>query len=127
MNKAFDRELKNYIPRKECLRLYTDVILEMYNEQTDVLQNEKRPLVASIKGYYGRLFRARGLLAKEEIDSIDFWDMKSEYKAIIEKLEAKLTTINNEILDVEGLLNDGISRLLILNNIGSFGSSKEDI
>ena len=102
MNKAFDEEPKNYIPQKECLRLYTDVILEMYNEQTDVLQNARRQLVAGIKDYYGRLSRARDLLAKGDIDTIDFRDMKPEYRAAIEKLEAKLTTINNDILESKG-------------------------
>lgn len=52
--------------------------------------------------------------------------MKSDYSVIIEKLESKLYALGNELLSIEPLLDDGISRLLKLNYIGKLDEKEKD-
>jgi len=56
--------------------------------------------------------------------------MKNDYSTIIEKLESQLSELSNCSEDVEGLLNQGIERLICLNfayENASLGEAREPI
>ncbi len=61
------------------------------------------------------LSHSRDLLATRQIEASDYRDIKSDYGAIVSKMEAKLETINNEVEDIGGLLSQGIEELLKLH------------
>jgi len=91
------------------------VIAETYYEQTKDMQLEKKRMMAEIKDYEQRLSNARNLIASKKIDEDDFRELKSDYMENLNRLERKLTMIMNDTEDVEGLLNEGVERLLKLD------------
>jgi len=108
-------ELALYIPQPEIKKLYAMVIAETYYEQTKDMQLEKKRMMAEIKDYEQRLSNARNLIASKKIDEDDFRELKSDYMENLNRLERKLTMIMNDTEDVEGLLNEGVERLLKLD------------
>ena len=51
-------------------------------------------------------------MSSKQIEPEDFRQMKSDYSAKIEKLEAKLTASAHDKLDIKGLLEKGLNNLL---------------
>ena len=125
VNKAFENYLKGYIPKEEIKKLYTALIVEEYQRQTENIYGKRKQILKQIKDYEGRLSYARDLLSTRQIDPLDYRDMKSDYGEEISKLEGNLARISNETEDVEGLLNEGIDELLKLNNCFKHGGWEE--
>ncbi len=123
VNQLLLDELDQYIPQAEIKKLYAILIAETYYEQTKEIQLEKKQVLAQIKEYEQRLTNARDLIASRKIDEDDFRPMKSGYLEQINRLEKKLNTILNDTDDIEGLLNEGIERLLKLDE----GCKKGDL
>jgi site-specific DNA recombinase len=103
--------------------LYARQIAETYYEQTREIQLEKKQVTTQIKDYEHKLSNARNLIASGKIDADDFRQMKTDYVNNINRLEAKLHTIINDTANIEGLLDEGIERLLKLDE----GAQKGDL
>lgn len=52
-----------------------------------------------------------------QIDALDYRDVKSDYGNALAKLQAKFSGLNSDQDDVEMLLNQGIENLYRLNSI----------
>ena len=114
-NELFIENLKRYKPVPEIKKLYSAIIAETYREQARSGNENKTKLLAQINEYGKRLSNARDLLSTFQIDADDYKIMKNDYSTIIEKLESQLSELSNSSEDVEGLLNQGIERLIGLN------------
>ncbi|MGA9638966.1 recombinase family protein [Flavobacterium sp.] len=114
-NEKFISNLNTFAPLQAVKKLYTSLILESYNNNTNAVKDEKGELLAQIKNYEKRMSYARELLVTEQIDSDDYQKMKNEYGQIINRLESKLDNVSDDTQSIEGLLNIGIDRLLQLN------------
>ena len=114
-NEVFIKNLKQYVPIPEIKNLYISVLSECYREQTKEIYEEKFKIIAQLKDYEKRLSHARDLLATQQIDASDYRDMKSDYGAVINRLEIKLAGINIEDQDIDEILKVGVENLLKLN------------
>ncbi|MFP9116114.1 hypothetical protein ACLI1A_19420 [Flavobacterium sp. RHBU_3] len=65
------------------------------------------------------------MLAIRKIDAGDYREMKSDYAGMINKLEVRLASMNNEADDIEELLKNGIDRLLNLKMLYEKGKLAE--
>lgn len=68
-----------------------------------------------IKELQEKITYIRDLLSSKQIEPVDFREMKSEYSTKLEKLEAKLSTSNDDQVDIKGLLDKGVNNLLKLD------------
>ncbi len=125
LNEILKEDLDKYMPSPEIKELYVELIVEAYNEQTKGAQDEKKKILAQLKDYEGRLSHARDLLATRKIDADDYREMKSDYAGMINKLEVRLASMNNEADDIEELLKNGIDRLLNLKMLYEQGKLAE--
>ena len=124
VNAAFIQELKKFVPRKEFINLYKSLLIETYYEQTKEQLDERQTLLAQIKEFEKRISHARDLVSSQQIDASDFREMKLVYTGSIEKLEANLAALSLQT-DVNGLLKNGIERLLRLDHCYVTGKSME--
>ena len=103
--------------KTEMTDLFKIVLTEVWYDQTNYLQDDRRQLLLQIKEPKGKIFYIRDLLSSKQIDPADFREMKTEYSAKLEKLEAKLSAYNCNHVDIKDLLDKGISHLLKLDNL----------
>ena len=125
INEAFWSEVKTFLPRKEVLRLYSMVLIEEYQKETRSVLDEKRSILSKIKDLENRLSNARDLIASNKIDSEDFKALKASYAEQIAKHERRLTSIQTDNPDIEGLLRLGMVRLLNFNQIARKASPED--
>lgn len=114
-NEIFIDNLKKFAPEPAVKKLYTSLILESYNNNTNSSKDEKSELLIQISNYEKRLSNARELLVTQQIDADDYQKMKTEYGQILNRLELQLSNITVVKQSIEGLLNMGIERLMQLN------------
>jgi site-specific DNA recombinase len=91
--------------------------MEAYKEQTKERQIEKTQLANQIKDYESQLAKARNLLMINQIEALDYRDIKSDYGTTLTKLKARFSGLNSDQDDIEKLLNQGIKNLYRLNSI----------
>ena len=111
-NLQFVQELKKYIPRPATAEIYKIAIKESWQNETGHLLEDRKQLTKQIKDLEDKLSYIRDLLSSKQIEPEDFRQMKSDYSAKIEKLEAKLTASAHDKLDIKGLLEKGLNNLL---------------
>ena len=85
------------------------------DDQTNDIQNDSKQLGLQIKELQEKITYIRDLLSSKQIEPVDFREMKSEYSTKLEKLEAKLSTSNDDQVDIKGLLDKGVNNLLKLD------------
>ena len=117
VNGLFIQELKKYTPRPEVAGLFKALVMEAWQEQASHLQDDSKLLLSQVKELEGKLSYARDLLSSRQIEPDDYREMKADYTARIEKLEAKLTSNNYEKVDIKSLLDKGILNLLNIENL----------
>ncbi|PLK45272.1 zinc ribbon domain-containing protein, partial [Emticicia sp. TH156] len=117
INQQFVYELKKYIPRPEMAELYKIVLQEAWHNQTAHLLDDKGQLLKQIKDLEDKLSYARDLLSSKQIEPEDFRVMKSDYSSKVEKLEAKLSGLSHNGINIKDLLGKGIDNLLKLDYI----------
>lgn len=116
-NEQFLDRLREYIPRPEMADLYRMIIEETWREQTAGLQGDRKKILQELKELEDKKAYIRELLATRKIEPEDFREMKSDYNMKTEKLEAKLSGLNSETVDIKDLLVRGINTLLQLDYI----------
>ncbi|WP_082564265.1 recombinase family protein [Flavobacterium sp. Root420] len=117
VNDMFIKELLQYAPKREFKKVYSILIMEAYKEQTKERQNEKTRLLNQIKDYENRLSKARDMLMTNQIDALDYREIKSDYGDTLARLQAKYSGLNTDHENIEILLNKGIENLLRIHSI----------
>ena len=117
VNHQFVDEIKKYIPRPEMIDLFKIVLTEAWYDQTNHSQVDRKHLLLQIKEMEEKISYIRDLLSSKQLDPSDFREMKTEYTARLEKLEAKLSVYSHQHVDVKHLLDKGINNLLKLDNL----------
>ena len=103
------------LSRTEIVDLFKVLLIEAFDDQTNHIQDGSKQLRLQIKELQGKIAYIRELLSSKQIEPADFRDMKSEYSNKLEKLEAKLSTSNNDQVNMKDLLDRGINNLLKLD------------
>jgi DNA invertase Pin-like site-specific DNA recombinase len=116
INGQFLTELKSYIPRPEMSDIYKLVLQQNWKNQTGHLQDDRKQTLKEIRTLEEKIAYIRELLSSRKIEPEDFREMKSDYNGKLERLEAKLSTMSNDPIDIQGLLSVGIDNLLKLDN-----------
>ena len=115
VNQLFVCEIKKYVPKTEIVDLFKELIAEELNDQTNNIQHESKQLGLQIKELREKIAYIRELLLSKQIEPADFREMKFEYGAKLEKLEAKLNAGNDDQVNIKGLLGKGVNNLLKLD------------
>lgn len=121
-NKIFKEHLNKFKPLAEVKKLYTAVLLEGYREHTGVIAGEKKKSLEQIAVYEKKLSVARNLLVTEKIDAEDYNLMKTEYNAVISKLEKDIGNVEDDRASIEHLTTTGLENLLKLGEVFDSGT-----
>ncbi len=121
VNERFLYRLKKMVPRPEVEDVCKVTLTESWRQYVGV-KDDRAQLVEEIKEVEKRLSKARELLLSDKLDGIDFREIKSEYNARLEKLQAKLSACDNDQLDFRGLLDTGIKTLFRLGEVYEKGT-----
>jgi site-specific DNA recombinase len=129
VNNLFRYELKKYVPRPEMVDVYKMILSEAWHDQTSHRQDDRRGLLVLIKTLEEKLSYIRDLLSSKQIEPADFREMKAEYSSQLEKLEARLSAYAHDHVDIDDLLNKGLSSLLKLDYVYETGEvdKKRDV
>ncbi|MWB94028.1 hypothetical protein GON26_06615 [Flavobacterium sp. GA093] len=76
-NSIFIYSLKDFMLLEPVVKLYSKVILEIYNGHKSAAGLEKTQIVGQISSYEKSLSKARELLATRQIDADDYQKMKN--------------------------------------------------
>ena len=117
INQKFVYGLKKYIPRPEMVELYKILLQQTWHDQTAHLLDDRKQLLKQIKELTDKLSYIRDLLSSKQIEPEDFREMKSDCNARIEKLEAKLSSLSHNDINIKDLFDKGIDILLKLDYI----------
>lgn len=93
-------------------------------------QQEQKEILIQIKDFEDRLSHMRDLLATRQIDAEDYREIKSQYNLKISVFESQLTTLNNDVSNVQILIDQGLSKIMEINHNlenGSLMEIREDI
>lgn len=121
VNELFVADLKKYVPRHEMTEVYKTALTEAWYDQTNHLHNDRKQLLAQIKELEDKLSHIRHLLSSRQLDPEDFREMKAEYTGKLEKLEAKLSACDDSHINIDNLLDRGLTNLLKLDYIYETG------
>jgi hypothetical protein len=111
-NNAFVGQLKQFVPRAELREIYKIALLEAWYDQANHSQDDKAKLIKEMKEIEGKIAYIRELLSTQQIEPVDFRDMKTEYSAQLEKLESRIQVTTNLEESIAPLLTKGIDNLL---------------
>jgi site-specific DNA recombinase len=75
-----------------------------------------------IRNVENRISKARELLISDQIDGMDYREMKAESNSRLEKLQDKLSACNSDQLDFSRLLDTGIKTLFRLGEVYEKGT-----
>jgi len=117
INGRLVEDLRKYIPRQEMSEIYKIKLSESWYTKTNLLEDDRKSLLRQIKEQEARISYIRELLSTQQLDPIDFREMKTEYTGKLEKLEARLAIRDHCQDDIPGLLDVGINNLLKLDYI----------
>ena len=130
VNDVIKDDLLKFIPKIENKEFYQETICKEYLEQTDQMHLEQKEILIQIKDFEDRLSHMRDLLATRQIDAEDYREIKSQYNMKISAFESQLTTLNNDMGNVQSLIEQGLSKIMeISHNLenGSLIEIRNDI
>lgn len=125
VKKAFNEELKKYMPKKEILDIYHKIIVETYNDMTSDIQVSKKQVEVQLRDYEKRMSHIRDLLALDKIEASDYIDFKAQYSSGIEQLNAKLDGLKGKVPGLDGLLSLGMEELMRLDKVLGEGNNED--
>jgi site-specific DNA recombinase len=124
VNNRFSYELKKMVPRPEIEEVSKITLTEAWYDHTNNHDNRSQ-ILDQIKDLEKRLSKVRDLVATEQIDAIDFREMKSDYTTRLEKLKAKLSATDYARIDFSSLLCDGLKNLFRLDSVYEKGDTEK--
>ena len=116
VNDVIKDDLLIFIPKIENKEFYQETICKEYLEQTDQMHLEQKEILIQIKDFEDRLSHMRDLLAMRQIDAEDYREIKSQYNMKISAFESQLTTLNNDMGNVQSLIEQGISKIMEISH-----------
>ncbi|HIY76012.1 MAG TPA: recombinase family protein [Candidatus Sphingobacterium stercorigallinarum] len=116
VNDVIKEDLLQFIPKIENKEFYQEAICKAYLEQTNQMQLEQKEILIQIKDFEDRLSHMRDLLATRQIDAEDYREIKSQYNMKIAAFESQLTTLNNDVGNIQSLIEQGISKIMEINH-----------
>ncbi len=125
VTKAFNDELKKYIPKKDIHAVYYRIIAEAYHEMTSDIQASKKQILGQINEFEKRMAHIRDLLAMDKIEASDYNDFKAQYSSTIEQLNTKLDSLNGKVPCLDGLLSLDLLELMRLDKILTEGNNED--
>ena len=125
--KSFREELQRYVPKKEILDVYHCILTDTYNNLISDVQASKKLVLEQINQYEKRMLHIRDLLATDKIESSDYRDFKAQYGAILDNLNQKLDTLNQQTPSLEALMSTRLENLLGLDVVIEEKASSEDM
>lgn len=125
VNEKFERQLNMLVPRPGRMKIYSDLVLSSYKEQTKIREKERRDLVDELDKINERLRNARiklvdGLLATE-----DFEHVKSLCTKRIEELEIKLNSFSDDHAEIGTYIKHILTGLEHLSKLYKSGTIEE--
>lgn len=117
LHDAFQAELASYTPRLEFLDLYRKIVSETYQNLTAELQSEKKQIQSLVRDYRERIINISDMLAARQIEPSEYHEIKSRYVKEMEDLNEKLKKIETTAQPLDGLLAQGMEKLLRLDNV----------
>ncbi|WP_434037612.1 hypothetical protein [Formosa sp. 4Alg 33] len=88
---------------------------ECFRINTTENYEQKQRIISELKEYEKRLSYLRDLLAFHQLAIKGDTEMKEDYDGKINRLELKLSTLNDDKIDLRDLLKTGIKNLLKLD------------
>lgn len=121
-NEMMVDEIKKYVRPLGDLKLYKEIIRDVYSGRTKSQRSDVRQLKTQLDELSRRLSKARDLLLAGDIEADDYRAIKSETEEKANRIEAKLTAASGPSIDIEPLLDmaiSNISRLDVLYEQGT--------
>ena len=115
VNELFVKEIEKFVPDSTILELYKEIILQEYANQTKNRKDEKKAILAEIDKQNAMLTNARKLLMANEIESVDYREMKAECEQTINRLESKLSDNSDKTDKVDTVIDQAMHNLSHLN------------
>jgi len=112
-NELFERELKNFVPRKGMAELFKSVVCDSYFENRRSKADRTRT-IQLINEQNNRLTKSMELLLDDVITGAQYQSIKKECENAIARAEAELKKISEEdsdALDIEELASLAVSNL----------------
>lgn len=116
-NEMMVDEIRKYVRPFGELKLYKEVIRNVYNNKTKHKRSDVQQLKMQLEESNRRLSKARDFLLAGDIEPGDYRIIKSETEVKVNRIEARLTASANPSVDIEPMLEMAIfniSRLDIL-------------
>ncbi len=124
-NSLFVIEIKKFIPRKEWVEIYKELVIEEFKDVTKHSRNERNHILKQITDLNDRLNSARKEVFFERIDPVDFKIMKADCERAINELERRLVAMPKDTKSIDDLVHKGISNLMHLDVLFENGTIKE--
>jgi DNA invertase Pin-like site-specific DNA recombinase len=120
VNDAFLTELKKFVPKPGIAELYTQVVLDGYQDASRFTVDARKKLITQITDQNTRLGKARELLLLNDIDPEDYKIIKKECEARITRLEAELNELATSVtpkIDLPSIVEKAVSNMINLDSI----------
>ncbi|TWI20297.1 recombinase family protein [Sphingobacterium siyangense] len=121
----FQAELQRYVPKKETVEIYRKILEDTYLELTKDIQLAKKQTLSQLQDYENRMSHIRNLLATEKIEASDYHEIKGQYVGAIEQLNDKLVLLSNKVPEMDGLMQQDIKSLLLIDRVLANADSKD--
>ena len=115
VNEAFEKQLKNLIPKKEYLDLFIEAFKIDYKNKTKLNKNERMSILQEIDTLNNRYQNALIKNIDNQIDEIDFKKIKILTLNKIEELEVKLNNLSIVNTEIEKILIHSLSNIADLH------------
>jgi site-specific DNA recombinase len=114
LNNAFEALLQELVPKAGMAELYKEVVLDSYQNGTEIYREERKRIISQITDQNNRITKSRELLLTEAIEPIDFKEMKKLCEERIIRLEAELKDISEKLpseVNIAELTHKAVSNL----------------
>jgi site-specific DNA recombinase len=114
VNEGFVQELQKWKPHPAIPQLYKLVLHMVYNQNDSVRRHSLVAVKDELQRQAMRHNKARELLLTDSMDPDDYRAIKRECEAETSKLEAKLSELTTNTVNIESMMEKA---LLLLNNV----------
>jgi site-specific DNA recombinase len=125
VNEKFERQLNMFVPRPGRMKIFSDLVLGTYKEQTKIREMERRNLVEELDEINERLRNARIKLVDGLFSMEDFEHVKSHCTKRIEELEIKLSSFSDDHAEIGTYLKYILTGLEHLSKLYKSGTIEE--
>lgn len=114
VNISFAEYLKQFIPKNGVAELFTEIVNDLYNEESASFQGHRKRLIAEITDQHNRINRARELLLNGTLSESEYTNLKLDGDQKLMKLEATLSELQTKgkpEVDVLGIIYRALENL----------------